>query len=194
MAASQEHIARLLALNIPQRQIAAAVGVTEGRLSQMIGDEANLKLKSLIQEAKATNAAQEIEKDINLEAIERNLILKVGELVEDVPSLGEAVSALERLTKLRAIRAVGDLPSEAKRPTIFIGKLISTQIAISLTPENEIADVNGRSMATMATKSVLDLIASRSDGQKQLPSQLAQPAPIAQEDTKDEQLSQASFA
>lgn len=149
-------IAQLIAMGISQTQVAAAIGVTDGRLSQLLTD--NKELQTLIQTHKSELAVNEVAKVISMEQIERNLIQKIDGLVEEVPSLGEAVGALERLVKLRAIKAAGETVEPTKRPTIFIGKLIQQQINVTLTAENEIAALGNRSMATMPTKQVLNLI------------------------------------
>lgn len=153
-------VAQLIALGISQRQVAAAIGVTDGRLSQLLAEDK--ALQALITENRQALAVKEVEKVYSLEQIEHNLIRRIDSLVEDVPSLGEAVSSLERLVKLKAIKASPDsFDGQPKRPTIFVGKLIQQQVNISLTTTNEVAALGERSMATMPTKQVLDLIKER---------------------------------
>lgn len=152
----KNRVAQLVAIGIPDTQVAAAVGVTPGRISQAIKDDH--ELQGLIVQYQSARASVEIQRTATLDSIETKLIHKVDDLVDSVESLGEAVGALERLHKLKSVRLINKDDNQSKRPNIYIGAIIQTKLNMALTSTNEIVEIDGRLMATMPTQQVIDLI------------------------------------
>ena len=158
-----ERIAKLLAIGIPATQVANAVGITDGRLSQLVSE--STELQSLITANKAIIATQEVNKVATLEGIERDLIDKIGGLVGELDSLGEGVRALEGIMKIKASKSASPETSRPGQATILINNLVHSRLELVLSSSNEIASIEGRSMTTMPKKQVLELVKERSESE-----------------------------
>lgn len=147
----------LAARGIPQVQIAKALGITEGRLSQLLSDE---RVQKRITEKEAELAATELDSITSLERINSNLLKRMDDLVEESESLGEVVAAYEKLSRMQAQKRGGNIDTEdsIRRISIQIPIFLQQAIEVSTSPRNEIIDINKRSMATMPTVAVHKLI------------------------------------
>lgn len=167
--ADLQKIAKLVSLNIPQTQIAHALGLSEGRISQLISED--IQLQSLIASYQGALAERETDNVITLSTIENTLLGQIQELATQPDSLGEAIRALEGIVKIKSSKLAPDSnhPTPGKA-TLVINNIIqnSLYLNVELTSNNEIAAIGGRSMVTMPKEKVMKLIESQgvSNGQQ----------------------------
>lgn len=147
----------LAARGIPQVHIARALGVSESRLSQLLSDE---RVKELVTAKESEIASEELDAIKSLATINSNLLSHIDSLVEGTDSLGEAVAAYEKLTRLQAQKQGGSVESEdgIRNITIQMPIFLQQNVAINTSPRNEIIDINERAMTTMPTVAVHRLI------------------------------------
>lgn len=156
-----DHIAMLVALGIPQQQIAYAVGLTQGRISQLVNE--NTEVQKLIAKYCNEQSAQHVEQISTLAGIEKNLINKVNDLaVDDSYTLLEGLRALELVTKLKSSK-MGTRTEDVEpgKVNLTVNAIIQQKIDVTLAPNKEITELAGRTMTTMPRKQVMELINER---------------------------------
>lgn len=147
------------ARNIPPSQIAAAFGITPGRVTQLLGEP---RVQERIQEAKRELALQELETQTTIKLAKRRLLDRIVDLIEHTDSLGEATRAYESLSKIAA-------PEERPKSslvTLEIPEFMNAKVSIELSTQNEIIEIDGRSMATLPNTATHKLIKERRNGQE----------------------------
>lgn len=155
----------LAARGIPAQVIANALGISESRISQLLGDE---RVASRVAALQAEIATEEIDTIISLEKLERSLLGKIGDLVEDTDSLAEATGAYERIHKIHAQKqGRGQVTDEGIR-TILVETPIFLQqtINIATSGKGEIISINDKPMATMPTLAVHKLIKATAEAKQ----------------------------
>lgn len=167
MGLDSAKLINLAAREIKPSQIAAALGVTPGRMTQILKDERIIKL---VEDKKAMLAAQDIDTITSLEELSSSLLTKMGGLIEDTESLGEAVRAYETIEKMQAVKkGTGGQTAEEGLRSIIVQVPVFVQQALSIVtnPLNEITSVEQRSMATMPTSQVHKMIKRSNDNARQ---------------------------
>jgi len=159
-------IAQMIVLRISHKQIAMALGVTEGRISQLISD--NHELIKLIAEYAGKQATEDIGKEAHLESIERKLIQHIDQLATQSDSLSEATNALGKIAKLRTDRAAlrlmdGGADDGATKLQLNLSNVGQAQINIMFSSAKEIIEINGRNMATMPANKLKTIIKEKSN-------------------------------
>lgn len=157
MAIDSAKLINLAARGIPQTAIAKALGITDGAVSQLLARDDVL---AKVRDKESELASQDLEAITSLEKINHSLLGKIGDLVQDTESLGEAVGAFERLTKLQNQKRSGGVETEDGIRKISMGTpvFIQQNIQINTSSQNEIIDINSNPMATMPTLNVHKLI------------------------------------
>jgi len=157
MAIDSIKLINLAARGIPQTHIAKALGITDSAVSQLLARD---DVQGKVREMEAELASKDLDELISLEKINVSLRGKIGDLVEETDSLGEAVTALEKITKMQNQKRSGNVDTDEgiRKITITIPIFLQQSLQISTSSKNEIIDINNRSMATMPTLSVHKLI------------------------------------
>jgi hypothetical protein len=147
----------LAARGIPNIHISKALGISDGRVSQLLADE---RVAEKVKEKEAELASKDLDALTSLETINQNLLTRIECLAEDTDSLGEAVIAYERLSKIQSSKRSANTESEdgIRNITIQAPTFIQQTIQITTSAKNEIIDINARPMTTMPTVSVHKLI------------------------------------
>lgn len=149
--------ANLLAMNIPQKNVARALGVAESTLSEALKNDQ--ELQHLLGEQWATAQVKAATKITTIEDLESTLLEKSRGLVEEVESLGEATMALLRINELKSRLQGKAVPSEAKI-TLQLPPNFAGQISIKATASGDILTIGDREMATMSPTRVMDFLSS----------------------------------
>lgn len=161
-----EQIAQLVALGIPQQQIAYAVGLTQGRISQLIKD--NQEVQRLIAHYCNEQTVQHVEQIATLSGIEKSLVSKVDTLAKDDSyTLMEGLRALEIVAKLKASK-MGTRTEEVEpgKVSITVNSIINQKINVALASNKEIIELAGREMTTLPRGQVLELVNGRKDSDR----------------------------
>jgi len=135
------------AARIPNSKIAAAMGLSESRVSQLLDAP---KVQDAIAARRQEVAMEELEEKDTLRSARHKLMARVHDLIDDTESLGEAVTALERLNRMK--------DPEHSQPrgnqllvAMELPEFLQGQVSIVLSSKNEIQEIEGRNMATMPT-------------------------------------------
>lgn len=153
MSVDKAYLAKLLVHGISQTQAAAALGCTQGYVAQLV--DADHELASMLSAEEAEIASVRIKKDERLSSIEKGLIQKVVHLVDDTDSLGEAVTALDKITSLRErqqVRHNGQASGQVLE--LNLGKLADSRLEIAMGQNRVIMNIGGKDM-TRAPSSVV---------------------------------------
>jgi len=160
MAIDSVKLVNYLAYDVPHRQIAAALGLTDGRVSQL---SAEPKVTELVLARKAEISIADAEKMATLADARSALLKNIVDLAGESESLGEAVRAYQILDQMASAEAVKDpaLEQKGSRPDKVIVQIpifVSQALSIEKNSANEIIEVAGRSMATLPTKETYQLL------------------------------------
>lgn len=152
---SISRIAHLWSHGVPLATIAAAVGISAGRLTQLI--DASPELKQAIVTAEAANIDQDISRQEELGTIETALIRKMPGLISECESLGEATRALATISELQR-RKRGLAPNTATGigagVQINLSFIAEQRVDVVISPKNDILALGERSVAPMAREKV----------------------------------------
>lgn len=141
------YLARLLVHGVSQSQAAAAIGCSQGYVAQLLDSDTELATEMQAVEAKI--AAIRLKKDEKLENIEKMLITRTSQLVEDSDSLSEAVNALDKITHLRERQSVRQSGGQSAGQVLELnlGKLAEAQLSVTMGPNRVIMNIGGKNMA-----------------------------------------------
>jgi len=156
-----DKIATMLSLKIPTDTIALALGCHPDKIAQLI--DSSEDLQALLVAATAKQVQHEINKDTSLRSIERDLLTQIKLLVPESESLSEVTAALQRVEAVkRSQEAAGIQQAEVGSTlNLTLSHIGETQIQLTLTQNNQIESINGRTMASMPYKATMDMIQSK---------------------------------
>ena len=141
--------------NIAQSKIAAAFGISEGRVSQLLANE---KVQKLVLSKKQEIAAAEIEERTTIKSTASRLLKHIGNLIESTESLGEATRAYEILSKMKEPLQGPRQEGSTILVSLELPDFIKTKLSIEFNSKKEIVEIDGRSMATLSTQGTHQLI------------------------------------
>lgn len=158
--AHRERIAELLSHRVPQVRIAAAVGITPGRLSQII--EEDTELHGLLTQADAKKVDQEVRRGKAYDNIEGMMIRRMPEMVQECTSLGEMTRSLAILQDIRNKEAGYALPGDSTGigtgVQINLSDVAKAQINIVIGPNKSIIELAGRNVHPMTRHNAEDYL------------------------------------
>lgn len=162
MAIDTVKLINYLAYGVSGVQIASALALSEGRVSQLAELD---NVKELVAARKAEISSEELDRKADLRTAASTLLGTIVELASETESIGEAVRAYEILDKLARGEDARD--GERTRPgrsasTLIVQVPIFVQQALSLETNkvNEIVEIAGRSMATLPTSDTYKLLSA----------------------------------
>lgn len=150
MAIDTEKFINYAARKIPNSDIAAAFGITPGRVTQLLDNE---KVQERVQARRKQIALEELQDQDTLLSARQKLLRRINDLAEHTESLSEAVGAYEKLQRLKEHRVLEDM-GRGRGPSLISLELpdfITARLSIELSRQNDIIEIDGRSMATMPT-------------------------------------------
>jgi hypothetical protein len=152
---AKQRLAYLLSNGVQQNVAAASVGISTGRLSQIL--ETDLELRELMIAEAAKDVDKSILRDGNLRTIENRLLRRMPDLVDECTSLGEGVRALQVLADMRA-KARGIAPSGSTgigaAVQLNLSGVANAQINVVLNAKSSILAIGGQSVQPMSRGNV----------------------------------------
>lgn len=143
-------IATLLSHGVQQSVVAASIGLSQGRLTQLISSD--LALQEEIGKAQSKVADKEVTRDQRLEHLEEQLLATLPAHIEEASSLSEAVGALRILSDMRQRRKAvtsGQSNVIGAGLELQLSGIANAKISVTLTPEKRIIELGGRTMLPM---------------------------------------------
>lgn len=164
MAIDSQKLIGYAARGVPGAMIATALGVSESRISQLLQEEL---VVSKVEQKRAELAIKDLETVTTLETVKGNLLHRIGDLVGDTESLGEAVTSYEKLDRIQSMKEGRGSESEdgVRQITMQVPIFIQNNISVITSQKNEIIDIDNRSMATMPTLDVHRMIKEQKNAQ-----------------------------
>ena len=157
---NKRKLANLVVAKIPQANIAAAMGVTEARISQLIKED--IETQQLIAEVTAARTEHELTKELTLDRIETQLINRIQGLVNDTESLGEATRSLALIKDIQAKeRLIKTGATQGNKPIqLTINQVVANNLTLKIhkNSQGQIEAIGERSMAPMTTNQVLKVL------------------------------------
>lgn len=147
----KERIIEMLGNGLSSTDISIAVGCDISYVSQIAGDEEN---KSKIAEMRAARAQQYVERDKKIEQLEDLALAKIERLMPmqtDVMKLGKLFQIMNSAKKLSQ---AADTPNSNTAPLVQIQITQAAAVALKLTTDQQVIEVDGRSMVPMQSHMV----------------------------------------
>lgn len=144
-----------IARGIPNTQVAAAFGITPGRVTQL---RDNPKVATLIEAKRKELAIAEIEDQTTLGDARTSLLARLPDLISSTDSLSEAVNALEKLHRLKEPGPSTNTNAPKTLVSLELPAFLQAKLSIELSSRNEITEIDGRSMATLPTDATRTLL------------------------------------
>lgn len=154
---TQQKIANLLSHGVQHNVIAAACGISPGRLTQLLETDADLH--SLLAAEAAKKIDVTLAREQELEDIEGRLIKAMPTLVEECTSLGEGVRALAMLADMRAKARGYAAPGQGGSGIgagvqLNLGSVANMQISVVLDQSRAILSLGGQEVLPMPRDTV----------------------------------------
>jgi len=156
-----DKIATMISLDIPVDKIALSLGCTPDKVRQLI--DHSEPLQDLLVEATAKQVQHDIQTDVTLKTIERTLLTKIKELIPSSDSLAEVTGALQKIATVKAAeqKAGAQQAEPGTTLNLQLSHIGEATIQLSLSAENQIESINGRTMAPMPYKATMDILTSK---------------------------------
>lgn len=146
-----------LAAGVSQSAAAAACGVSPSLVSQLMESP---ELRDKLAMAKATSLSSDLEHDSRLDRVQDLVLSRVEATVGMITDPMKAVKALQMLSTVK--RRTGETVGEAAPTTIVTLDLpASAKVAISLSRDKQVIAIDGRSTATLPSKSLSTMLSER---------------------------------
>jgi len=142
MPSTEELLIAYLAQNIPSSQAAAAVGISESRVSQLLNDP---DFAQKLEAQKVAISSKDVSFDDNLDTVEETLL-------ENVLKRAPFMDAKASLLGLRVVSGISRRRDRRVNPPERIGTVVNIMLPAALTPhyvmngQSEIVEVEGRTM------------------------------------------------
>jgi hypothetical protein len=150
-SALQKRIATLLSSGVQQNIIAAAVGLSPGRLTQLIDADRGLQQAIAAEQGKAVD--EELDKDKRLSQIELTILGRLPELVADSDSLREMTSTLATVNDIRRKRTAQAFDADNRGigagVQLFLSDIAAQRVEVTLTKDRAILQLGGQSVVPM---------------------------------------------
>lgn len=153
----REKLLGLLAAGVSQGSAALAVGVTDGYVSQLLQDES---FSALLTERRGVSLVTAIAHDSRVESVEAKALHAVEQKLPFVRNAMEAARIFQILNSSKKRLQVSGSQAEslgAQQVTIVLPKAAAVQITMNSI--NQVIEVQGRSMATLPSRSLPSLAA-----------------------------------
>lgn len=158
----KDKIKELLGLNLPNKTVASAVGVSESYISQLLSEES---FAAEVQELRVKVLAEHANRDKGYNDLEDTLLERVRELVPMMVRPMEVVRALQVVNGATRRAAPAELAANAQ-PSVVVLQLPNAIInKFVVNAQKQIVEVEGETISTMSAKGVLGkLEAMRNQG------------------------------
>jgi hypothetical protein len=160
--AAKDSVLAMLAQNIPASQVAATLGVSDGYVSQLLSQE------DFAQELEAVKVAvtqKDLDYDEKLDRTEEAFLDRIEEKSR-FANLQQSMQAFRTLNGAKRRR-----DSKMHVPTAQIAEVINIVVAVCAIPDykmnrqNEIIEVEGKTMVSATPTRLEEILASRNGGQ-----------------------------
>jgi len=160
MNSTRDRVISLLGQGFSQTAVAAACGVTSSWISQLVDEP---EVREEIMRLRSGKLEEAVAADKDLDSLERQALKLVGEKLPFVRSPMEAARIFATLNKANRKMANSNPEQDAvslQQVNIVLPRAAAS-IHIQLNSNNQVVEVEGRSMATLPSRALPSLAASR---------------------------------
>ena len=171
----KERIKELLGAGLSNSVVASAVGMTEGYISQLLSDET---FAAEVQTMRLTALTDAKERDRGYDRIEDKLLDRLSDTIDTLVRPREIASILHVVNNAKRRATPAEMGAVAAQTIVNLNlpNVVAAKFTVNTT--NQVVEVEGRSIATMPAKAVLQKL-----------SELPQPEKPAQEEAAASKLS-----
>lgn len=149
---------QLLGLNLPNNVVAAAVGVTEGQVSQWWADET---FAAAVQELRVRNLSEAAERDSKYDILEAELLQKLQDLMPLFTKPMDILRGIQVLNGAKRKATPAEFGTGSQKQVIHLHMPAALAAKFIVNGMNQVIDVEGRTIATMPAKGVMKQLAER---------------------------------
>lgn len=149
-----DKIKELLGLGLTGNVVAAAVGVTDGYVSQLLSDE---KFAAEVSELRTKNLASHAARDRQYNELEDTMLARLREQVETGLFFTKPSDVLKAITVLNAAKrraAPAELSAHSQGAVVPLVLPVVIAPRIEVNPQGQVIEVGGQTLATMGAKQV----------------------------------------
>lgn len=161
----------LLGIGLDQSVVASAIGVSEGLISQWMGDETFAKE---VADLRAATAAEAVSRDKKYNSLEDMLLDKLKEKLESglfMTNAKEILAAIRVINSAVRRGSPAEVHGKVQTQVVKLHLPENSQFAAKfvLNGQNQVIEIAGRSMATMPAKGVVEQLEKMKKAQQDNP-------------------------
>lgn len=156
-----KYLAKLVVNGVSQAKAAAAMGCTQGYISQLV--ETSQPLRDAIAEEETLIIESTLKKATSLQEIENDLLIRAKELIPYSESVGETVTALQRISDMKD-RNMARTPTGHSNGNVLelnLGKIAQARIKVEMGGNGVIMHLGDKSMARAPARAVKSMLEAR---------------------------------
>lgn len=146
----KDKIIELLGAGLANVQVANAVGCDESYISQLMLDESVI---AQVQALRSEKASAFVQHDGNIDTLEQLALARVAETMQFLKPM-EALRAFEKLNSARRKTGINHGLPQAPSQVVSISLPENAQVSFKLSTDNQVIEVEGRSVATLPSSAV----------------------------------------
>lgn len=154
----RDRIIEMLGNGIPATNVAAALGVDDSYISQVVSEDGVQEEVTVLRAARFSHFAA---RDAKLEQFEEAALDRMGKLIPFITKSGEAARVYGVLNAAK--RKTTDVNSSNAAPSSIVVLAIpeSARVQLTLSSDKQVIEVAGRSMVTMQAKTLAQRLEDR---------------------------------
>lgn len=168
----KDKIIEMLGRGVPSTAVASAVGCDPSYISQLMADE---EVSLRVQQLRAEHFSEYVELDKNIDDAETAALQRLQSLVPFITKPTEAARVFSILNSAKRRTSDESKAPSAPAQTVVIDLPAAARVAVTMTIDKQVIEVQGRSMATMPAKSLAAQLEQRNANRllnAQVPNQL----------------------
>ena len=156
---TEERALKLLGTGVSAEQVAAALGVTPARISQLLADE---NFAAQVAELKYTNLLSHSQRDDQADKIEDKLLAKIENLLPLMMRPMEAIKAYQVINGAKRRGSQGLQGAVATQTIVQIAVPVQITQKFITTPQNQVVQAGEQQLLTIQSGSLLKSVAAES--------------------------------
>jgi len=153
----RDKVIEMLSRGYSQAVVAAAVGCDDSYISQILADT---ETRDLISARRLSVLESRVEVDDSIETLEKQALARVKQLLPLVTKPMEALRIFEVMNKAEK-KTKDPVEQEAKSQVVNITLPQVAAVAFKLSPDRQVVEIEGRSMATLPSQQLNAKLAER---------------------------------
>lgn len=156
---TEERALKLLGTGVSAEQVAAALGVTPARISQLLADE---NFAAQVAELKYTNLLSHSQRDDQADTIEDKLLAKIENLLPLMMRPMEAIKAYQVINGAKRRGSQGLQGAVATQTIVQIAVPVQITQKFITTPQNQVVQAGEQQLLTIQSGSLLKSVSAES--------------------------------